>query len=188
MNLSLRKASVLQNAINETIRGIDIKSEIALTEFHDPEVELARAVELARTNIARRNALTAALYEIRNAVTKANHTSGVNEKLTAAAEVEKQIQFYTGLAGKEIRESTNVLAGKLKKMSETEVKSRIYGYNDTVTTSVFAAEDIAGFKRTISELKKSKQKIQDQVLECNVRNEITISDGTVATLQAEGLI
>jgi hypothetical protein len=188
MNVTLRKASVLQNAINEAIRGIDIKSEIALTEFHKPEDEITRAVAEARSNIARRDALSMTLYDIRDSVATVNHTAGVNAKLTQVAAVEKQIQFYTGLVSKEVRQSTDVLAGKVRKLGEGEAKSRIYGYNDTVTTGVFTAEDIAGFKKRVSDLKKDKQKLQDQVLEANVRNEIVLSEATVKVLQAEGLV
>jgi hypothetical protein len=188
MNVTLRKASVLQNAINEAIRGIDIKSEIALNEFQIPEAELLKAVTEARANIARRDALNKALYAIRHAVARANHESGVNDKLTAVAETEKQIQFYTGLASKEVRQNFDVLAGKLRKIADSKSERTIYGYNDTVSTSVFTAEDIAGFKKTVSELKKRKQKIQDQVLEFNVRNEIVLDTATVSTLQVEGLV
>ena len=187
MNVTLRKASVLQNAINDAIRSIDVKTEVALNEFVDAEAEVARAAVDARSNIVRRDALHQALYDIRRVVARANHESGVNDKLTDVAEVEKQIQFYTGLAGKEVRQSAEVLVGKLRKIAESKTE-RIYGYSDTVNTSVFTAEDIAGFKKTVSELKKSKQKIQDQILESNVRTEVALSESTVKTLQAEGLI
>lgn len=188
MKITLRKAAVLQNAINDALKQIDIKSEIALTEFHQPEAEIARVAAEAKNNIQRRNLLNLALYSIRQGVSQANHSAGINSNLTAVAELEKQIQFYTGLAGKEVRESAEVLAGKLRKISEQEGKSRIYGYGDTVNTSVFAAEDIAEFKKTVSQLKKSKQQLQDTILELNVRTEITINDETVSVLNAEGLL
>ena len=188
MKITLRKAAVLQNAINDAIKQIDIKSEVALTEFHKPEDEIARAATEAKANIQRRWALNSALHSIRLSVAQANHESGVNQHLTDVAALEKQIQFYTGLAGKELRESADVLAGKLRKMSEQEAKSRIYGYGDTVNTSVFTAEDIAGFKKIVIDRKKGKQQIQDRILELNVRTEIELSDVAVATLQAEGLI
>lgn len=188
MKITLRKAAVLQNAINDVVKQIDIKSEVALTEFHRPEDEIARVAAEVRTNIQRRNSLNLALYAIRQRVSLANHDAGVNGNLTAVAELEKQIQFYTGLASKEVRESADVLAGKLRKISEQEAKSRIYGYGDTVSTSVFTAEDIAGFRKTVSDLKKNKQQLQDTILELNVRTEIALDDETVAVLQAEGLL
>ena len=35
MKITLRKAAVLQNVINDALKQIDIKSEVALTEFHN---------------------------------------------------------------------------------------------------------------------------------------------------------
>ena len=188
MKITLRKANTLQNNINDALKQIEVKSEVALTEFHQPEAEIACAAAEAQTNIRRRNSLNSALYSIRQSVALANHNAGVNGNLTAVAELDKQIQFYTGLAGKEVRESADVLAGKLRKIGEQEGKSRIYGYNDTVSTSVFTAEDIAGFKKAVSDLKKSKQQLQDLILELNVRAEIELNNEAVVALQAEGLI
>jgi hypothetical protein len=188
MKITLRKAAVLQSAINDALKQIDIKSEVALTEFHKPEDEIVRAVSAVQAGIQRRERLSQALYNIRYRVGLANHESGVNQNLTDVASLEKRIQFYSGLASKEVRESADVLAGKLRKISEQEAKSRIYGYGDTVSTSVFAAEDIAGFKKTVSDLKKAKQQLQDTILELNVRTEITLSDEAVTMLQAEGLL
>lgn len=187
MKITLRKASVLQNAINDVLKQIDIKSEVALTEFHQPEAEIERArAEIAQA-IDRRELLIKSLYDIRQQVANANHDAGVNSNLTAVAALEKQIQFYTGLAGKEVRQSADVLAGKLRKISESK-SERLYGYGDTVNTGVFTAEEIAKFKRDVAELKKSKQQLQDLILELNVRTEIDLSNETVTTLQAEGLI
>lgn len=187
MKITLRKAAVLQNAINDAVKQIDIKSEVALTEFHQPEAEIARVAAEVRTNIQRRNSLNLALYSIRQRVALANHDAGVNGNLTAVAELEKQIQFYTGLAAKEVRQSAEVLAGKLRKIAESK-SERIYGYGDTVSTSVFTAEDIAEFKKNVSQLKKNKQQLQDTILELNVRTEIELNEDTVAVLQAEGLL
>ena len=187
MKITLRKANTLQNSINDALKQIDIKSEVALTEFHQPEAEIARVAAEVQANIRRRNSLNSALYSIRQSVAQANHSAGVNSNLTAVAELEKQIQFYTGLAGKEVRQSADVLAGKLRKIAESK-SERLYGYNDTVNTSVFTAEDIAGFKKTVSDLKKSKQQLQDTILELNVRTEVALSNETVLALNAEGLI
>jgi uncharacterized protein YdcH (DUF465 family) len=187
MKITLRKANALQNSINDALKQILVVSEVALTEFHRPEDEIARVRAEAEKNIQRRDRLHHALYDIRQRVAGANTNAGVSTNLTLVAEIEKQIQFYTGLSGKEVRQGHEVVAGKLRKIAETK-SERLYGYSDTVNTSVWTAEDIAGFKKTVSDLKKSKQQLQDIILETNVRTEIELSDETVAVLQAEGLI
>lgn len=187
MKITLRKANTLQNSINDSLKQIAVTSEVSLTEFHKPEDEIARIRAEALNNIQRRDRLHHALYDIRQRVAGANTNAGINTNLTLVAEIEKQIQFYTGLAGKEVRIGSDIVAGKLRKVAESK-SERIYGYNDTVSTSVWSAEDLAGFKKTVSDLKKSKQQLQDIILETNVRTEIQLSDETVAVLQAEGLI
>lgn len=190
MKITLRKANALQNSINEALRHIDVKTKVSLNEFQDPEGVLAVSAGEAKTNLDRKVSLTNALYDIRTAVGKANATAGVDEKLTEVARIEKQIQLYSAFVGLETREAAAVIAGKVEKLKARDTNSRasIYGYGDTVDSSVFTADDIAGFKSVVSTLKKQKQTLQDAVLEANVRTEIVLSEVAVRVLQAEGLV
>jgi hypothetical protein len=83
-----------------------------------------------------------------------------------------------------------VIKGKVEKIKTRpqDARASIYGYNDTVSTSVLSAEQIAQAKAEILSLKKQKQKINDEVLELNIKTEIPLSEDVVATLTAEGLI
>ena len=188
MKVTLRKANALQNSINEVLRHIDVKTKVSLNEFQDPEGLIAVAAAEAKTNLDRKVSLTNALYDIRAAVGFVNHTTGVDEKLTEVARIEKQIQLYSGLLGVETREAPAVITGKLDKLRNTEAKSRIYGYNDTVDTGVLTPDQIEGYKADMRGLKKEKQSINDRVLELNVRTEIELDADTVALLQAEQLV
>ena len=91
--------------------------------------------------------------------------------------------------GSEVREAAVVIAGKLEKLRNDKSERRsIYGYGDTVDTGVFSADDVAGFRAVVANLKKQKQALQDAVLEANVRNEVVLGEAVVKTLQAEGLV
>lgn len=189
MNISLRKASALQNSINDVIKGIDLKGQVTLTEFHAPVMEIDKATTVFKTNLHRRDALVKALYDIRKQVSAANNRVGVDDKLTEIAHLEKQIQNYTALAGNEVREQEAVVLGKLDKIKNRKEDTRsIYGYENTVSTSVFTEEDIKSFKAYVTGAKKAKQKLQDEVLELNVRTDISLSADTVQTLTAESLL
>ena len=87
--------------------------------------------------------------------------------------------------------SLEVIKGKLEKIKndkgETGRRS-IYGYGDTVSTSVLGREQIAQAKAEVLNLKKQKQQLNDEVLELNIKTEIPLSDDVVASLQAEGLL
>lgn len=190
MKITLRKANALQNSINEALRHIDVKTKVSLNEFQDPEGMLSVSAAEAKTNLDRKVSLTNALYDIRAAVGKTNHTAGVDEKLTEVARIEKQIQLYSAFVGLETREAPAVVAGKIDKLKARDANSRsgLYGYGDTVDSGVFTAEDIAGFKAVVANLKKQKQALQDAVLELNVRNEVVLADATEKTLSTENLL
>jgi uncharacterized protein YdcH (DUF465 family) len=191
MNLTLRKANAIQNSINEAIKGIEIKTTVELNEFQAVEAELQKANTTLFANDARRQKLLLALYNIRGLVGTANASAGIDLSLAKAAFIDKRIAQLDELAKAEVITDLAVITGKLDKIkndkSET-ARSRIYGYNDTVSTSVVSAEQSASIKNEIKNLKKQKQKLNDEVLELNIKTEIPLSDDVVATLTAEGLI
>lgn len=191
MKITLRKASVVQNSINETIKGIEFDAQVKLNEFQDAEQEIARAGNEFTKNLNRRDSLLTALYEIRDAVGTANASAGIDSRLTNVAFLEKQIQFYSGLVGNKVRESHKVIEGRLDKIRNDKSEGRrasIYGYNDTVDTSIFTREDLDGFRQRVTQSKKAKQGLQDELLELNVQTQVELTEDTVKTLQAEGLL
>ena len=190
MNISLRKANALQNSINETVKGLDFETTVKINEFQDAEQEIKKAAETLCNNLTRRDALTSALYEIRKSVSGANTQVGIDNRLADVANLEKQIQFYNGLAGNKVRESEKVVAGRLDKIrnGKEETRRSIYGYDSTVDTSVLNREDLDGFRRRVTTAKKQKQKLQDEILELNVQTTIQLTSTTETTLQTEGLI
>lgn len=188
MKLTLRKANALQNAIQEHTKTIEVNTSFSLNEFQDPAKELACAREGVVANDARRNRLTKTLYAIRAKVGRANTESGVADLLADAAYIDKRLGQLKGLTEGKVAEELTVVAGKLKKISEQESKSRIYGYGDTIDTGVLTAEQVEEFKAEMRNLKKEKQSINDQVLELNVRTEIELDADTVALLKTEQLI
>ena len=64
MNITLRKANAIQNSIQETIRGIEIKTHIDINEFQDATAELQTANNSLFANDTRRQKLLLALYRI----------------------------------------------------------------------------------------------------------------------------
>lgn len=188
MKITLRKANALQLAIGEAVKSISVETDVKINEFQVGEVEIARVASEFKENLARRTHLMEAMYAIRKAVSTANASAGVDIKLADVAMLEKQVQFYNGLASKKVREDGVVIAGQLNKLRESKDDSRrsIYGYASTVDTSVLTAEDIRGFRAAAASAKKAKQKLQDELLEINVRTEIEVAN--VDFLTAEGLL
>jgi len=190
MNISLRKANAIQNLINEAIRGIKIDTSIEINEFQNAQEELQKANNLLIANDARRQKLLLALYNIRGLVGTANSNAGIDLALAKAAFIDKRIAQLADLATANPVNDLTVINGKLDKIRNRKEESRasLYGRDDTVSTSVVGREQIEQAKSEVSNLKKQKQKINDEVLELNIKTEIPLSDDVVATLQAEGLI
>jgi hypothetical protein len=191
MNISLRKASAVQAGINDVIKNIKIETSLELNEFQDVVTELKKANETLFANDSRRQRLLLALYNIRGLVGSANAQCGIDLKLATAAFIDKRIAQLDELAKLSAVTDLAVINGKLEKIrnDKSEItRSRIYGYNDTVTTTVVGQEQIDQVKAEIQNLKKQKQKLNDEILELNIKTEVPLSDDVVKTLQAEGLI
>jgi hypothetical protein len=192
MNITLRKASALQASIQEAIKNISVTVKVELNEFEDPAEALAKANAQLINDDNRRASLTACLYDIRSLVGTTNAASGINDRLAKAAYIDKRLGQLSGLVQSEAsQDSMVVITGKVEKLkAEKGENSRrsLYGYNDTVSTGVLTADQVAGFKAQILDLKKAKQKLNDEILELNVRSEITLPGEVEIVLNQEGLI
>jgi uncharacterized protein YdcH (DUF465 family) len=190
MNITLRKASAIQNTILDAIKAIKVTHAVELNEFQNIEETITKANSSLIENDGRRQKLTMALYNIRALVGTANAASGIDTALAKAAFIDKRIAQLEQLAGSSEITSLDVIKGKIEKIKslKDEARSRIYGYGDTVTTAVLSKEQIAQAKAEVLNLKKQKQKLNDEILELNIKTEIPLADDTVATLQAEGLL
>jgi hypothetical protein len=188
MKITLRKANALQNTIQDHIKTIDVSTSVSLNEFQTPAVELSVARNTLIANDIQRTKLTKALYGIRAQVGRANVESGVSDLLAEAAYIDKRLGHLKGLTESKVVEAEVVLNGKLEKLRNTDAKNRMYGYNDNVDSGVLTADQIEGFKSEMRDLKKSKQTINDKVLELNVRTEIELDADAVALLQSAQLI
>lgn len=190
MNITLRKANAIQNSINDAVKNIRVELNVELNEFQNVEEVIANANNELIVNDGRRQKLTMAFYNIRALVGTANSASGINTALAKAAFIDKRIVQLEQLTAAKEMTSIAVINGKIEKIKslKDEARSRIYGYGDTVTTSVLSKDQIDQAKAEILNLKKQKQKLNDEILELNIKTEIPLSDDTVTTLQAEGLL
>ena len=191
MNITLRKANAVQHSITEAIKNIKIDLTVEINEFQTVEDVITKANSVLVENDGRRQKLTMALYNIRALVGTANTASGIDTALAKAAFIDKRIGQLEELAKATEITALDVIKGKLDKIRNDKsesTRSRIYGYSDTVTTGVLGLEQIAQAKAEVLSLKKQKQKINDEVLELNIKTEIPLTEDVVAVLQAEALI
>lgn len=188
MTVSLRKANALQETILETIRGIQLENTITLTEFDDVDVKLDDAQAKLIKNLDRIDRLYAAYYGIRTEVGQAN-SQGISAKLATIAQYEKVIGVLSNQANTSPRTDINVIKGKLTKIANSSNdQSSLYGRRDEIGTSILTEEMIDVIKARITDLKNTKRKLQDSLLEDNINIKIALPQDIVNTLNAEKLI
>lgn len=180
MQISLRKANALQVSINEALKALSFNRNVSLNEFQDAESVILTESQKLANSVQRRSKLLQALYSIRKSVSAANVNSGVDNVLADIALLEKDIVFYASLAKETERLDTKVLQGKLDKLANR--KEEAYYGPQTVDTSVLTENAIKVYSRLATKAKKEKQKLQDELLELNVRTTITLGSETVQTL------
>jgi len=187
MQITLRKANAIQIAINEALKGLEFADAITINEFQDAEDEIDAAVGKFGKNLARRNDLLTALYEIRAAVSAANNTAGIDALLASVAKLEKDITFYSAYAKSQVRTDMAVINGKLGRLRTTDESRR--GWNgDNVATTIFDQVALDNFRNLVAAAKKQKQSLQDKLLELNVSTKIDLSENAVSTLEAENIL
>jgi hypothetical protein len=191
MNITLRKANAIQHSIQEAIKSIPVNLVVEINEFQDAAVALKQANDQLFQADARRQRLLLALYNIRGLVGNANVVSGIDLKLTTAAFLDRRITQLEDLAKSRSMTDLAVINGKLEKIRNRKEESRasIYGRNDDVVeTTVVSQDQIDQAKAEVAKLKKEKQKLNDEILELNIKTEIPLGEEVVKTLQSEGII
>ena len=186
MKITLRKANAIQSSIVEAIKNVEIVTNISIDEFRDSEDMIKKSNNVLMSNIQTKIDLTYALYDIRILVGNANVHSGINTKLAEIARLEKIVQLYTNLSSTPVRVEENVINGKLEKIRNS--KDDNYYRTTEVSTSVLNSQEIENFRSTVANYKKAKQRLQDEVLESNVRTEIELSEETVQVLTRERIL
>lgn len=187
MKLTLRKANAVQAAINEAIKGLDLDTTVTLNEFEEVKDQIQTVRDRFFAAHDTRTDLMKVLYEIRAKVAQANASAGINDMLSSVAQAEKIIGFNTMLAGKGAQTSLRVLNGQVKK--NAEAKDEGYGYSRRdVSTSIFTDDEVEGFKRTAADYKRTKQRLQDELLERNVQTTIELTEASVAALKAADIV
>jgi len=192
MKLTLRKAHALQKELTNELVKLDFDTEIEISEFEAPEKKIADTVDVFEDQLVKRKDILDTLYTIRKAIAKANHEKDVDLLLADLAHLDSNISFYKQvLRTTEPRVHGEILKGKLDKIRKRDdsAEPRLYGRSsDTVTTHVFTADALAEFEKELAEFKKTKQTLQDKLLEINFQTEIDLANDQEAVLRGLNLI
>ena len=189
IKVTLRKANALQNQINDLLKNIQVKPVIEVSEFVDTVATLQAANDAVMAADARRSDLLMALYSIRATVGIANFQCGIGNRLSHVAYVDKRLHQLDQLTNENAKmKDLQIINGQLEKIRNRREEHRLYGYENTVNTGVLQQAQIDSIAGIMRELKKQKQKLNDEVLELNVRTEVELTDEVEAVLVKEGIL
>lgn len=192
MELNLRKANAIQSEIRRAIQTAEAKDTVTVTEFTENVAhELASATIGFEKEVARKVALTTALYNIRKSVGQANATAGINDILADVQSIDAVMAIHSNVGTKTPAKGLNEINARIEKLKTApqDARSSIYGdrYNN-VDTSVVTADAIAVAKALVKDLKRQRQNLQDKLLALNVNTFITVSAADEALLKEEGIL
>lgn len=189
IKISLRKANAIQQNMNDLLKNIQVKSTVELNEFQDVVQTLQAANDAVMAADVRRSDLLMAVYSIRATVGVANFQCGIGNRLSHLAYIDKRLHQLEGLVAESAKlKDLAVISGQLDKIRNRREEHRLYGYENGVSTGVLQQQQIDSIAGIMRELKKQKQKLNDEVLELNVRTEIELTDDVEAVLVKEGIL
>lgn len=189
VKISLRKANAIQVNVNDLLKNIAVKPVVEISEFVDPVAALQAANDALMAADVRRSDLLMALYSIRATMGIANFNSGIGNRLSHLAYIDKRLAQLDSLVSEQAQmKDLAIITGQLEKIRNRREEHRLYGYENTVSSGVLQLVQIESIRGIMRELKKQKQKLNDEVLELNVRTEIELTDEVEAVLVKEGIL
>lgn len=191
MKISLRKASALQESINQKLREVVLVSRVSINEFENPRTVVIASRKQLFENVAKQEALNKAFYAIRKALGKANVAVGISDNLADLAMIDKNIANLTMLADKtNLQENWTVIDGRLAKMKTATVDQSAYAYQQRqeVVSGLLEEDEVTDYKTQIDLLRKQKVKLNDEILEKNIKNEITLHEDVVHVLTENNIL
>lgn len=188
MNLSLRKASVAQNALNQQLQSLDLSGEIFISQFQNPEFEINNALAKFQENSKLRSEILDAIFDIRVKIGTQNQKSGINAILAESASIDKDIIFYENVSKYKNTQSFDVIQSRLNKIKNSTSDYYDRNDNDGIKVSIFSETDISTFVENTNLLRKRKNQLKDKLLTLNMTTEIEVKESTYQLLEKLNII
>lgn len=191
MELSLRKAHALQEKIIEEINLSSIKGAIQITELDSVDEMMTSGLAELNEALEKKLSLFNFLYLIRLRVSEKN-IGEINQALAELASIDKLIKLYKDLSSVGQYGLASLNPEQIRKRFElvkerrgtTSSSSAI----DTLTVNLISKDMLKSFDDNIRSLKLKKEKIQDKLIELNIRLTITLSDDECDFLKKYNLL
>jgi hypothetical protein len=195
MKVTLHKALRIRSAVEEKVKAFDVKPVVALdVDSAAVRADVAKVIADARDGVRARldkfRALNDVLSKLRLAIADANVFVGVERLLADQGAVDREIAKIKALV-EAPRIDTGSLSNKIdRKIEALKLPQQGYGRseNDTLSVNVLSAEDVALFTARLVELRRNKERLEDERAAINHRNDIEIGEDDVKVLTEHGII
>lgn len=192
MEVSLRKADQLANAVKELLQtNNEISYAVTVSAFDkDWRDKINKERSETEKKITRLTMLHRCLAGIRSAVGRANAECGINDILAMDNLHKNMINMLTPVTQVVAMESESVIERTLEAQKTPKEGGR-YGWdqpNYNLNVNIIDAAYIEKIKNDISNLKKQRREISDELIAKNVTVKVKLTTEVVDTLRAENLI
>lgn len=191
MKINLRKASVVQQTIQDEVKRIGTEKTALSVSLFETEVEgkldeqLAKVVETNR----RAGRLLEANRFLRATVARKNAEVGIADYLAEEAYLASAEARLKALSEVTARQSLTSLQAEIesRKANSNNERMSIYGRDYSVEVNVVPAEVIEKAKAELEGIRKRRRKIKDEMVSINVRTEFEVPEQVALVLTELGL-
>jgi len=190
MKINLRKASVVQQTIQDEIKRLGTESytlKVSLFET-DIEARLNEQLVKVRENHAHAGRLMNANRFLRAIVARKNAEVGITDYLAEEAMLSGAETRLKSFSEATVRQALDSLVAEIEsRRTPGTDRSSIYGREYTVDVNVVPAEAVAEAKRELETIRRRRRKIKDEMVSINVRTEFEVPEQVALVLTELGL-
>ena len=189
MKVSLRKANALQEQLNEAIKNRpSADHEVNVVDYELWKSEIENAQTKWYKEVESKLKMVEARFSIRKSIANHNTLSGVTDLLTDLNHVESKITtIQRWILQRDVRSKDEVLE-KQRSRKVARAENADYDGYISMDVSVISKGDHDHWTEKVQELRRTKARINDELLSLNIKTEIDLTPEVVKILKQENLI
>jgi hypothetical protein len=196
MEVTLRKAASLEKSLLDIARIQPLIKNISVSVYSSADIggEVLAAQQQLSANLKNSLALTKAAYDIREAIGSNNAQNGISALLTEKARLDAQEKLLSSVmvgATATPIDAVISIANNRRDALRERLKTAVDHYGepaDSVALNIADASVTIQFQEQLTEIRRRKIDITDQLLMLNMTKKITLTAETVALLTKFKLI
>ena len=190
MKINLRKASVVQQTIQDEIKRTGAEKTAINVSLYADDIEAKLNEQLAKVIVTNQKVgrLLEANRIIRGIVARKNAEIGITDYLAEEAFLASAEHRVREIAELEVRPNIDELTKEITARKEVKDSERsIYGRAYDVTVNIATTALVNDAKIELSRIQKRRRKIKDEMVSLNVRTEFEVPEQLALVLTELGL-